>query len=623
MSSRPTAVAAHVFAGGFSLGVRDRFDVRAHLETSSYGGDTCRHNFPGVDVRVSPTGAWPTDDLVGADLVFSNPPCALWSSAGARGGVRKRDYALGYDPRDGRIALFQQAFGLLARLRPCALVIESVLQSWARGRPFLDPLIAVAAACGYGCDVVFHDAYDCGAPQHRKRVVYVFTRVAIPWARPAVSGPRTVGEALAGVDPGDRLQPLRPSEAECLARTPPGGKLNVAYDSIYGDSRLGELRPGQRAGKPSFLDLRLDLAKPAPTCVGGFHYYHPTEARHLTIRETQVLCGYPSTYEFTDRLDTCYRQIAQAVMPPVGRWLANVIADALDANAPRGTGLRSYDLINNTAATVIAAPTLHEQEGPDMTKLDQNVVDRALRKAVEMRLWLNHRSADAITYFLGKAVDAYEREAQMGFRVLQDYDEPEAPSAAVLPFNPDPPTAAVTTTFTPTVAAPLSARVAAPPPARVAAPPPTAPQPAPPPARVVVSPPAAPQPALPPARVAAPPAWPVAAPPAPVASPVEAAPAKPPTKPAPELPEVSAELVEYFRPKDAAGATKPRAAAELIRTMLQIADEATGTCAYTDLEIAATARAAYPDLGPLVYKYPGEARYRLKKQGLNPPPPRV
>ena len=270
-----------------------------------------------------------------------------------------------------------------------------------------------------------------------------------------------------------------------------------------------------------------------------------------------------------------------------------------------------------------------------MTKLDQNVVDRALRKAVEMRLWLNHRSADPIVAFLNKAVDAYEREAQMGFRVLQDHDEPSAEPAPD-PFVADAPLPSAPLM---SVAAP-PARLAAPPASTVpahpvhptvpAAPPAFAAPPAPPPAtttpssgaRVAAPPPAWPGAVVPgaaPVAVAPPPPAPPPAPPV-----VAAPPAPPPApKPAPPLPQVSPELVEYFRPKLADGATKPRAASELIKAMLRQADPATGTCLYTDLEIAATAVAVYPDLSPLVHRYPMEARNRLKKAGEVVPPARA
>ncbi len=151
--------------------------------------------------------------------------CAPWSAAGARGGTARRDFTHGFDPRDKRVSMFFQAHGLLARIRPRILVIESVPRSWSCGRPFVDPLIKQAQALGYGCDVVFHDAYDCGAPQHRKRVIYVFTNVALPWLKPCVPGPRTVGEALASSGSA-LLGPERYLNAEeaaaAVARAPTG-----------------------------------------------------------------------------------------------------------------------------------------------------------------------------------------------------------------------------------------------------------------------------------------------------------------------------------------------------------------------------------------------------------------
>ena len=40
--TKPLAVAAHVFAGGFAVGMRRHFDVPVHLEVSNYGVATAR-----------------------------------------------------------------------------------------------------------------------------------------------------------------------------------------------------------------------------------------------------------------------------------------------------------------------------------------------------------------------------------------------------------------------------------------------------------------------------------------------------------------------------------------------------------------------------------------------------
>jgi hypothetical protein len=63
--------------------------------------------------------------------------------------------------------------------------------------------------------------------------------------------------------------------------------------------------------------------------IGGPCQYHPTKHRFLSLREAQVICGYPPSYEFIGQIGDCYAQVARAVMPPVGRWLALNVKRAL------------------------------------------------------------------------------------------------------------------------------------------------------------------------------------------------------------------------------------------------------------------------------------------------------
>jgi hypothetical protein len=92
--------------------------------------------------------------------------------------------------------------------------------------------------------------------------------------------------------------------------------------------------------------------------------------------------------------------------------------------------------------------------------------------------------------------------------------------------------------------------------------------------------------------------------------------------PAVVLPPANPALVAYFTPRQPDGSFKPRSGGEMIRAMVMTADPATGTCAYTDLEIAAAQQAVYPQQGTSAHTYPHEHRGKLKKAGFNPPPPR-
>jgi len=108
-----TALAADVFAGGFSLGVQRYFRVLAHFEENSYGVATARRNFPKMPIHVG-FDKWPLDEYRGkVNFVFANPPCAAWSVAGytkTRGTDKWRT--------DPRVDCSRKCFSLLKELHP-------------------------------------------------------------------------------------------------------------------------------------------------------------------------------------------------------------------------------------------------------------------------------------------------------------------------------------------------------------------------------------------------------------------------------------------------------------------------------------------------------------------------
>lgn len=326
------AVGAYIFAGGFTVGVkRAGFEVVGHLEDGDYGVETSQRNHPGLEVWRRPE-EWPNGH--GIDFVYSNPPCAPWSAAGLKG----RDFSSGYDPRDPRVSCFQRAFGLLERLRPRVLAIESVTQAYTRGRPMLDAMSREAEGLGYATTFALHDAYDCGLPQRRRRVFAVFHDVEMLWERPAPGdGPRTVREALAGlVDEPREVGKLTPSLARGLHLVKPGEKLRAVFGRAFPGTPL-----------PSFLRQRLHWDRPSPTHLGaqGTVLYHPDEDREISVREAQVLCGYPASYEFVaSTIVKKHAQVAQAVTPPAGAWIAATVRRSVEANSrPRTLDTRTVD----------------------------------------------------------------------------------------------------------------------------------------------------------------------------------------------------------------------------------------------------------------------------------------
>jgi len=368
--SKPRAVGAYIFAGGFTAGVSRYFDVLTHLEGSDYGVATSKHNHEGLEAFIVPE-EWPLDQLAGAgvEFLYANPPCAPWSLA-AVSWKSKRDYSKGFDERDERVQCLFNAVNAADVLQPFVFAWESVTRAWSSGRPLINKIARRFMDQGYHFSVVLHNAHDCGVPQIRKRAFFVAHKVEINWQPPKESGPKTVGEAweeagLMNLVPDlDDLPPLTSAEDHILAQCSPGSNLRRRFDELYPNPERNER--GHAIGRPGFLKRRLAFDKASPTHTGGPTLYHPTEHRYITVKEAQVLCGYPVDYEILGSLSGQFAQVSQAVMPPVGAWLAKTVRAALDDPEPVGEPLyRQYDFIRHgKAETLHPYPVVIDPEEP-------------------------------------------------------------------------------------------------------------------------------------------------------------------------------------------------------------------------------------------------------------------
>ncbi len=314
---KPTALGANIFAGGFSLGVSKHFKLLGHLEhDDGYGAQVSSKNL-GIPIYVG-TDQWP-EKVKHLDFLYSNPPCAIWSTASGRPG-----HLWDKDPRLQRI---RDIFALVDRYKPYVWCWESVCQAFNRGRPFVEELAKEANKRGYSASYVLIDAAYLGTPQHRKRFFLVLHRVKINWekAKPDFTKIITAGQALKGVKPVKELiGKMTPGELKVLRHVKPGEKLNHVFNRITKKPKIGDR--GQVLGRPSFLKRRLDPKIPSSTVIGNA-IFHPTQDRFLSVNETAALCGFPQTWQWP-RSDG-YNLLARGVMPPVGEWLARQVAAAI------------------------------------------------------------------------------------------------------------------------------------------------------------------------------------------------------------------------------------------------------------------------------------------------------
>jgi len=315
----PTAVAVHVFAGGFSVGVAAHFDVIAHFETSKYGSEVVALNQPEVDV-FSGKETWPLEGLADhkIDFVFCNPPCALWSSIGIlvqKGGAAWKD-----DPRQ---SCWHDCFQVLEAARPQVFAVESVCRAFSPtgGQPLMIEFAEKANALGYYVTFLMVNAAQCGIAQNRKRFFFVAHKMPMDFTSDETPD-IPVREALKGIEPDD-FYTLSPELERIVAKVGYSQGLREVWEEMVPEHKRKRNKHGHVSGRPMFMTHRIHPDKPLGAMAGNY-YIHYKEPRMLSIAEMKVLGGYPEWFTFPEKMTTGKKisYLCQAVMPAVGEWLA-------------------------------------------------------------------------------------------------------------------------------------------------------------------------------------------------------------------------------------------------------------------------------------------------------------
>ncbi len=321
------AVGCHVFAGGFTLGVRQAgFRVPCHLEDGRFGAETVRLNMPDVVLHQDPA-SWPLEELYRPDLVFCNPPCSPWSTAGI---VRGQTTEQQTDWRSHPACRYSAtAFSLLSDLRPTVWCTESVRQVYSKGGEMLDDMARTAADLGYDVHDLFVEARHHGVPQHRKRYFMVCSRVRIDWRMPVQAEEPTVYAALEDLDgEDDEVGSIPRSVLAVCGLMSQGENARMAWDR--------EVRAGRDPGcpRPAFIYDRMAGDRPSYTLLGSCNKVHPDLDRMLSVNESKALCGFPREYKIVGKTADRYAQVGKGVCPPVARWLASEVRRALESAVP-------------------------------------------------------------------------------------------------------------------------------------------------------------------------------------------------------------------------------------------------------------------------------------------------
>ena len=310
----PTAIDVFCGAGGLSLGLRQaRFRVAAAIDILSLAVESYRMNFPRVpvihgDVREPDTAS----RLLRAaglrenelDLLAGCPPCQGFSA------IRTRRRGVLNDDRNRLVLDFLR---LVRETRPRLVLMENVpgLRGDDLFRQFTDGI----TACGllYDCDVL--DTADFGAPQHRRRLVFVAARGEKPSLAGGSADRRTVRHAIGGLArsagrSGDPLHDHGERRAKRIravigaVRRDGGSRADLPEDEQLQCHRRAAVH-GYGWGRHIYARMAWDGL--APTITGGCinpskgRFLHPEEDRAITVREALLLQGFPRNHRVSLR----------------------------------------------------------------------------------------------------------------------------------------------------------------------------------------------------------------------------------------------------------------------------------------------------------------------------------
>lgn len=306
------AVSLFSGAGGMDLGFDQAgFDLVWANDCYEDAVRTYERNL-GNHVLLADVCSIPSGTIPDADVVLGGFPCQGFSVANIQ-----------RSPEDGRNDLYLEFVRVVSANQPRYFVAENVkgLLSLGGGE-VLKTIIADFEACGYRVVYTVLNAADFGVPQRRERVFLLGVREDVRCDPDAFPPRPTHGERVNGA--GDGRKPWV-TVGEALAHLPePESDHEIANHHDYSRYKLrfnGYL--GHR---------RVDPAQPAPTITargdmkgGVVVIHHPSNTRRVTPREAAIIQGFPEGFVFEGSRTSTYRQIANAVPPPVARAVAEAI----------------------------------------------------------------------------------------------------------------------------------------------------------------------------------------------------------------------------------------------------------------------------------------------------------
>lgn len=315
MKHKPKAIAAYVYAGGFSLGVRKHFDVDCHFEDNPpYGEEIIETNpryFRGTEIV--PEGLWEHEPR-SADLLFANPPCAPFNMPSKAHG--------NHWSKDPRTQCLYKTAKLTHFVNPKLVLVETVTQ--ALNTDPLDSLTASFHTMGFNVTRVISWNHLMGSCQKRKRLMMVAHKAPLAKHPRLKQGPDAMRVLAKVADPG-QITTSSDKFKEFFGKMKPGESVRQCTERVAGEP-LGA----------SFGVRKIRAQGPCCT-LSGYNMIHPTKARPIGLNEYSALGGFPKGFNWNGLSPGKVQPyIARGLDPNVAEWFARWMLASLDTGLPTG-----------------------------------------------------------------------------------------------------------------------------------------------------------------------------------------------------------------------------------------------------------------------------------------------
>jgi DNA (cytosine-5)-methyltransferase 1 len=309
-------------AGGLDLGlIQAGHEVVWANDIDPDAVETYRRNI-GKHIVGGPIESIASDDIPDCDVVVGGFPCQGFSQANM----------LRFE-KDERNKLYLEFIRVLRDKQPSYFLAENVrgILSLAEGKA-IKKIEHDFEQCGYRVSKQLFNVADFGVPQNRWRVIIAGTRKDLPENRAFEFPEGTHGSASKILSRGSKPWV---AIGKALAKIPDPDGEHTLPNHIYSKYKVTNRNfTGHRTTDPD---------KPSPTILargngggGVCAIQHPRNHRRMSIRESATIQTFPLKFEFIGAMNSCYRQVGNAVPVLFARRLGEKLAElASSGSIPR------------------------------------------------------------------------------------------------------------------------------------------------------------------------------------------------------------------------------------------------------------------------------------------------